>query len=117
MPERNSPLVAKMIAEGLEPVKVPGSPGDLRQRLHADGLIPASELSGSWRRGMMHAVERLDLVLRRKLAPRAQLEAIRAELDAIQHFAQTHWPATYQEAFRLSEDELQRVIQTQEKAA
>lgn len=63
-----------------------------------------------WRRGMMHAVERLDRVLGprdripRKAADRlAMFEAIHEELDRIAAFARHEAPRNYDEAFALCE--------------
>jgi hypothetical protein len=68
---------------------------------------------------MRHAVERLDRVtgngkpLPRKAADlTAMLLAVRDELDAITLFNGHHAPLSYEEAFRLSEDELARRFAT-----
>ena len=77
---------------------------------------PALDLTAAlWRRGMMHAVERIDLVLDKNGKPprtakqlRERLALIEDELDRITAFQRVHKPETYDHAFRLCEDELAR---------
>jgi hypothetical protein len=68
------------------------------------------EHAACWRRGIMHAVESLDAVLRH--APTSKRRAhetvatIVRQLDALSDFAKTTHPASYREAFRTSENRL-----------
>lgn len=65
-------------------------------------------LGAAWRRGMMHAVDRVDLVLAKKLPPRAALAAIREALEELTELQRAHMPATYEEAFRVCSADLER---------
>jgi hypothetical protein len=69
-----------------------------------------NEAGACWRRGVMHAVESLDAVLRAtpqsKRRAHEALAAVMAQLDALSDFARTTDPLTYQEASRASENRL-----------
>ena len=74
-----------------------------------------NEIAGSWRRGIMHAVECIDQLVNpaepisKRRAPEV-LAAVRAELDALQRFTYEVEPNSYDVAFRLSEARLHLLI-------
>ena len=70
------------------------------QPLHAETPgVPAA-----WRRGIMHAVECVDIARARKGRLSDRLAAIDRAVDALAEFALAHFPQTYEEAFRLCEE-------------
>jgi hypothetical protein len=80
-----SPLTRRLIMEGCE---APISP-------------PVVGLAAAWRRGIMHAVERLDLALATKGSATARIAAVQSALDDLTELQRAHAPATYSEAFAI----------------
>lgn len=91
----------------------------LTQRLIADGASRTSTfgLGPAWRRGIMHTVERIDLVLAKKQRPAAALAEIRATLDDLAQLQREHMPATYQDAFDICRADLARAQRKPGEAA
>jgi hypothetical protein len=85
---RYSPLTQRLIEDGLgEPPEPPP--------------VRVSALAAAWRRGMMHAVERVDLALAAKGPASRKLAAVRAALDDATELQRSHMPKTYEEAFAI----------------
>jgi hypothetical protein len=63
--------------------------------------------TASWRRGVMFAVERLDIIVGKKITKTkalVALEQIRDALNELTEFQRNHDPKDYKGAFRLCED-------------
>lgn len=58
-------------------------------------------VGAAWRRGMMHAIERLDVVLARKGSATSKLAYAREALDELTELQRHNMPATYREAFEI----------------
>lgn len=65
-----------------------------------------SGVSAAWRRGVMHAVERLDVVLASRLRPNAKLNAISVALSELVELQRRHSPGSYEEAFAICHNDL-----------
>lgn len=89
MTQRHSPETAEMVRAGL------GQPQTF-------GIGP------SWRRGMMHAVERVDMVLAQKLSATRTVAEIRTVLDELTKLQRDHMPGSYEQAFAICGDDLKR---------
>jgi hypothetical protein len=82
---------------------------DLRAKLgRAEAHMAATgSISAAWKRGLMCAIEWIDTIAQpkcpKKYAP-GRVEQIKWTLDKLTDFARENSPATYQEAFQLSED-------------
>jgi len=75
---------------------------------------PQNEVGAAWRRGIMHAVETLDMVIppskpvSKRDAP-AALARVRKALDDLTAFQRMHFPTTYAEAFDVSNANLKTI--------
>lgn len=75
--------------------------------------LEATKPSACWKRGIMHAIERLDLiigpskVIKKKDLP-ATLDRVRAVLDELTEFARKNAPASYLEAADLCSADYKR---------
>lgn len=84
----------------------------LTRKLIRDGLagVEPNDVAPAWRRGIGHAIERMDHVLRKKLGPTATVAEIRTVLDELFALQRDNAPATYAEAFRICADDLARAL-------
>lgn len=93
---------------------VEAEPSAMRGSPRSDAGV-THQIAAAWRRGMMHAIERLDQIIGpskplNRRNGRALVEECRRALDELTELQRHNTPATYEEAFDICSADLKAAI-------